>query len=392
MKKIGGSEVSQLSREKRDRSAGCMFIVAFCFFFLTACSFQQGNKLQSSTDHGTQAKKSTSAGPITTSAWKLPLVVSNGEFAKGCGWLSNDQVVYVTNQEQMSSVYSYNLQTGKSKQLFKSDHPIVTVQISPAKKYLLIHSSPSTYEGTVTIIDLKGKVIWSHSLPSYELSFEWNPYNDSEIAISKFNEDWSFEVFLVNINGHSNTKLSLPQPFVKWMDKDHLAYINWDNDNPALFAPLVIKSLAGDPDQTIVSKVYQFSAFKHKLMTITIDEKDQSKAVYTFFDQNQQQLSQFSMPQLSKFSDWLVPNYDYIEQKGLFLTFRPLKSGEVDSYKDGFQLISHRLKGNKTTVIFPNLDNEPLNCSPSGNLCLYGTRFEKLIDVHSKKIIKWVKP
>ncbi|XJZ26215.1 hypothetical protein ACF5W4_12530 [Bacillota bacterium Lsc_1132] len=377
----------QLISKRVNLSASCTFIIAISFFFLSACSFQQGTKLHLSTNQ--QQEKQTAL--TLSKMWKLPLTVSDGEFFKSVGWLSDDTVAYITNQEQTSSLFLYNFQSGKSKLLFKSEHPIVTVQISPAKKYLLIHSSPSTYKGTITVIDLNGKVVWGESLPSYELSFEWNPYNEREVLISKFNEDWTFQVFLINIESKSIKELPVPQPFLKWMDKDHFAYLNWDQNQPSLFAPLMVKSLSTQQEQTAFSKVYQFSAFKHRLMTITVDALDQSKAVYSFFDQNKQQLVTFTMPHLSKFSDWLVPYYDYIEEKDQFLTFQPIKSGEADTYKDGFRLISKQLKAKKSSILFQNLNNEPLSCSPSGEACLYGNSYEKLIDLKAKKVIKWVK-
>ncbi len=373
---------------KNGLATGAFLLVLL--FFLSACSIQQGTKPHpGKQQQGSQLQKDTST--VHSNRWKIPMAVSNGEFFKGVGWLTNDTVLYITNQGQSSSVFRYHFPTGKSELLFKSEYPIVTVQISPGKKYLLIHSSPSTYKGTITVTDLKGHVVWSESIPSYELSFEWNPYNESEILISKFNEDWTFQVFLVSLDTRSVKQLSVPQPFMKWMDKDHIAYLNGDQASPSLFAPLVVKSLADQSVHTAFSNIYQFSAFKERTMTITVKGQDQSQAVYTFFDPKNRQLDAFSMPQLSQYSDWLVPFYDYIEAKDQFLTFQPVKSGEADAYRDGFQLVSKLLTEKKSAVLFQNLKNEPLSCSPSGETCLYGTSLEKLMDLKAKKIVKWVK-
>lgn len=381
----------QLAGKRVGHSICCMFMLVFSIFVLNACSSPQGTRLHpSNLQEGHSAKKTGTAG-ASVSEWKIPLAVSNGEFSKSGGWLSDDQIIYVTNQEQTSSVFSYNLHSGKNKLLYKSGHPIVTVQVSPQKKYILIHSSPSTYEGIITVIDSKGKTIWSEPMPSYELSFEWNPYNDSELLISKFNEDWTFQVFLVNFKSGLNSKLTFLQPFLKWLSPERFVYMNVDNSQPALFSPLVTRSLSEQREHTLFPKVYQFSAFKKRLMTITVPGQDQAKAVYTFYDQNLKPLAVFSMPQLSKFSDWLVPYYDYIEKKDQFLTFEPVKSGVADTYQDGFRLVSHQLKNKKSTTLFQSLNNEPLNCSPSGETCLYGNSYEKLIDLTEKKVVKWVK-
>lgn len=382
----------QLIGKRPDRFIVIVFILALSFIFLTSCSSEQGKRVRPAAAPEDASPKNNKAPTESSNNLKMPLAAENGEFFKAVGWISDDEIAYVTNKEQASFLSSYNLHTGKSRLIFSSKQPIVTAQVSPKKDYLLVHSSPSTYEGTVTVIDLKGKVIWIDSIPSYELSFEWNPYNESEVLISKFNEDWTYKVFLVHLDRKDKAEIELPQPFFKWTAEKSIAYLNWNNDHPSLFAPLVIRNMAGNGEEQIAFKrVFQFSAFKQRLMTITVADQDPTKAIYTFYNQNVKQLEQFSMPQLSKFSDWLVPYYDYVEAKDEFLTFQPNESGDVDTYKGGFRLISWQIAKNKSVVLFQNLNNEPLSCSPSGKFCLYGQQFEKLLDLNNKKLLNWVK-
>ena len=72
---------------------------------------------------------------------------------------------------------------------------------------------------------------------SYHLS---ESYHESEILISKFKEDWTFQVFLMDFERKVTKELSLPQPFLKWTGENQLAYLNWDNNNQKLFAPDII--------------------------------------------------------------------------------------------------------------------------------------------------------
>jgi hypothetical protein len=288
-------------------------------------------------------------------------------------------------------LYRYHLSSGKSTPLFKSEYPIGDVQISPAKKNILIQSAPSSYEGKITIIDLQGNEKYSQTFPSYQLDFEWNPYQESQILISKFQEDWSFQVLLVDFEHKTTKELSLNQPFLKWIGKDQLIYLNWDPAQQKLFAPLMIHSLGDASEHPIFPKVFQFSAFKNILMTITVNSKEESKAIYSFYDQKFNQTYEFTIPQLTKFSDWLVPFYDFNELTQQFVTLRPLKSIEADTYTDGFQLVSYNLKNHKSDVLLNGLDNKPIAISPSGNECLYGNSLEKMIDLRTKKIMNLVK-
>ncbi|MCM2531650.1 hypothetical protein NDK43_03580 [Neobacillus pocheonensis] len=357
-------------------------------FILGACSNRAHSKPISS------AKSEMKKGSLTPigQRWKLPISIPEGEFYKISGWLSENQVLYITNHEQNSNVYKYNLLSGKSELVYKSDHPIVTVQISPSKKYILIQSSSSKDEGLVTIIDIKGSKIWQQSIASYELAFEWNPYNDTEILVSEFNEDWTFKMLVVDIKGSPKaSEVSLPQPFNKWIDKETLAYINWNDNSPSLFAPLIVKKFGDNKEKTIYPAVFQFSAFRNLLMTITVNEQDKSKAVYSFYDKEKKLISTFTIPQLTKYSDWLVPFYDYNDELQEFINLRPLKSTEVDSYTEGFQLVTYDLKKGSSKRILEGVDNAPLNFSPSGEACLYGNSFEKIIDLQSKKIYEVIK-
>jgi hypothetical protein len=364
-----------------------LFIFLFSSLLLSACVNTDQPKQKIS------AKNETPKGPAPAlgTEWKLPISVPDGEFDKFFGWITESQILYVTNLEQTSSVFVYNLLSGKSELIYSTQNPIVNVQISPSKKNILIHSAPSSYEGLVTIIDTKGKELLIQSFPSYELVFEWNLYNESEVLVSKFEEDWSFQLFLLDIKNDRTNEIFMPQPFVKWMNEGELAYLNWDPNNPSLVAPLKVKEIENESEKTVFPAAIQFSTFRNLLMTVTTNEQDKSVAIYSFFDKQMKKLFTFSIPQLSKFSDWLVPFYDYNEQKGQFITFSPLISGEMDSYTGGFQLLTYDLQQGSSRLIMQGMDNVPLNFSPSGNAVLYGNRLEKIIDLNTKKSYDLIK-
>ncbi|MBT2656649.1 hypothetical protein J7E81_15625 [Bacillus sp. ISL-18] len=327
------------------------------------------------------------------SEWKLPISIpaGQGEFYKVAGWYTDQQIFYVTNLNQTSNLFLYNLLTGKSKLIYQTEHPIVNVQISPSKKYLLIHSSPNPDQGLVTIIDSNGKERLKKTFPSYDLDFEWNRYNESQVIITKFAEDWSFQVYLLDFTNASTAELNLPQPFMKWIEKDEVAYLDWDKTSPSLVAPLVMKKLGSDEDKTVFSKIIQFDAYREMLMTVAVKEGEPSMANYSFFNKEQKKLLSFSIPQLAKFSDWLVPFYDYSELKKQFITLSPLTSGEADTYTEGFQLIRYDLKKGSSELILGGLDNVPVSISPSGDTVLLGNSYEKLVDLNKKKSFDLIK-
>jgi hypothetical protein len=376
-------------KKKRTASKFIFLVSIFLIFFslLSACTNQQDAKPVPSNDN---QKPNVSPTP-TSEDWKLPITIPEGELYKIGGWISDNQVVYITNLEQSSNIYLYNLLKGESDLLYKSEEPIVAVQISPERKYILIQSSPSTYEGTITIIDPSGTEIIRQSFESFELAFEWNPYNESELLVSSFNEDWSYQMHLLDIKDNIKTEINLPYPFNKWIGQEEVAFLKWDENTPSFFAPLLKKKLGSEEEKEVFPSVFHFTTFRNLLMAITVNEQDTSQATYSFYNKGFESVFSFSVPHLEMFSGWLVPFYDYNEKKGQFITFKPLKTTEVDSYFDRFELISYDLETGSNKVILDGMNNEPVSFSPSGEQILYGTRFEKIINLKTKKVYELIK-
>ena len=57
------------------------------------------------------------------------------------------------------------------------------------------------------------------------------------------------------------------------------------------------------------------------------------------------------MPNLTQYSDWLVPFYDYIEKSNEFLTFAPKHHGNSDDYAGGFRLLKIDIDDNSVTEL-----------------------------------------
>jgi hypothetical protein len=354
--------------------------------FFSACTQQQEAKPKPSEE----IDKNSNPPSEPVESWKLPIEIPEGEFYKIGSWFSDHQLLYITNIEQSSSLYLYNLQTGTSKLLYKSEAPIVTLQVSPSKEYILIQTSPSTYEGQVTILSPEGTELMKHSFTSYELAFEWNPFNKFEILISSFNEDWTYQMLLLDIENSKTTELTLPQPFIKWIGIDEVAYINWDEASPSLFGPLMSKNVGTGEEKVIFSDILQFAAYHNILMTVAVRDEEQLQATYTFYNKDKKQLNSFSIPHLTMFSGWLVPYYDLNENAGKFITLKPIKSGEADAYSDGFELISYDINKGTSSLILQDLKNEPILLSPDSEAALVGNRYERIINLKTKEIFDLV--
>lgn len=319
----------------------------------------------------------------------VPIQVKNGVFQTISGWGDNEHILYILEDSNGSNVYSHNIQNGSDNLLFESESPIVSVMISPSKEYFLVHSAPTTNEATLNVLKLNGEPVLEKSIPSTELSIEWNPFDGSSILITSFTEDWDFSVWQMDLKQSSLVEVAMPQPFGYWLSKKTLLYLDWNMEEPALYTNAKKFDLATGEIQDYLANIFQVDSFGDVFVTIGADEQDEKKARYTFY-QDKMEIFSFETPHLSRYSDWLIPYYDYNGKTNTFLTYQPLYSTEADVYQDGFQLISYQLDSGENEVLFEGMENTPLSCSPDGKKCLSGYYLEKLIDLDTKKIITLV--
>lgn len=368
-----------------------LFLLLFLLIFIiliVGCKQAEKTEIQPESKQEDQSSE-VSVSPAEYKKDRIvPIKAIAGEFQGANGWLSDEIIVYTVNAGTKSSVYVYNLFTGEQNLLFESSAPIATVTISPTGKYVLIRSSPGTYENILTVVKGNGKVLMNESLSSFDLAVEWNPYNEESLLVSSFTEDWDFTSFHMDIETGSLQEIKIREPFAKWAKNGQLLFLGWDSEDPSLFAPLIMQSINGDNETEVMDNIFQFDAAKNRVMTITVPSDESEQAVYTFMDNNFRKLSSLTVPHLTRFSDWLVPYYDWAE--GNFITFQPLYSAESDMYAGGFQLIAFDSETGAKEVVMEGMENTPISCSPNGKACLAGFYLEELIILDSKEKVPLV--
>ena len=318
----------------------------------------------------------------------LPIPIEEGEFEKVYGWMDGRTIVYSTNIQNYSNVYAYNLAEGKNRLIKKVESSISSLHISPSGEYLLIRSPVSPTEMMISVIQKSGEELYSEKIEASDVAIEWNLYNEQRVLISTFTEDWQSQTFDLSIADKKRTEIEVSNPFSYWYGENGLIYLNWNPNDLSLFANVFTKDLSSQVEKEVLSSIFQMDTFKRSIMTIKIDQDPLSEASYHFYDQELKLIGSFKTPVLTRFSDWLIPYYDYNEKKNTFISFQPIENGEVSTYNQGFQLFKYELNRNEKKSIMEGLENEPLSCSPEGDICLYGYYFEKLIDLDRKIVIK----
>ncbi|NMD71839.1 hypothetical protein HHO41_16190 [Bacillus sp. DNRA2] len=364
-----------------------IFLIFLSISLLAACN----NEKSASSD---KAKKSARRETTYTKASiQAPLQIAEGEFSKVVGWLNDETIVYITNTNQNSNVYTYHLLSGKQEKIFESKLPIISAFISPARDKILLHASSGLTEGSITVIDQTGTKLVEKSITSTELNFVWNPYDENLLLVTAFNEQWEYNVSLLNIETKKLTEMKfINQPFVNWNAKNEVIYLNWDLNNPSFFAPLVKQKINGAKEETLdLENVFQIYAYRNCLLTIEVDEKTPDQSVYTFLSEDSKPIASFSIPHLTRFSDWLVPEHTFNQARNEFYTLRPKSSGAADTYREGFQLVRYQLdRNNGEELLLDGLENKPISVSPAGEFCLYGHQLENIIILDTKELVSLV--
>ena len=252
----------------------------------------------------------------------------------------------------------------------------------------MIRTPFSSTEIMLTVIGKSGQELYSEKIEAFDLAVEWNPYNEQRVLISTFTEDWTSQTFDLSIADHKRNEIELYNPFSFWYDENKLIYLNWNQEGISLFADVFTKDLSSQEEKKVFSSIFYMDVFKRSILTVKIDQDPTSEATYHFYDPQLNLTSSFKTPALTRFSDWLIPYYDYNEKGKTFISFQPLQSGEVNTYNQGFLLVKYELDHNEKKLIMEGLENEPLSCSPSEDLCLHGYYFEKLIDIEGKEVLK----
>ena len=209
----------------------------------------------------------------------------------------------------------YNLSKGTNRHITTSKSMIVSIDISDSGEYLFIRSSSGPSTSLITITKKDGSVVFSHTLNAFDLTMEWNPYDEQQIFIAAFSEDWREQIYFLSIADKKITEAAYYDPFSKWYALEQLVYLNWIGENTALNAELILQDLNSGEEKKLLSGILHLDTFQNVLMTIERHPGNNNQAVYHFYGKNMKELGSFVTPQVSSFSSQLIPYYDYQAEK-----------------------------------------------------------------------------
>ncbi|WP_341356591.1 hypothetical protein [Rossellomorea sp. y25] len=318
-------------------------------------------------------------------------ILTSDSFVENIGWLSDSEILTVQNEDGQTSFYIYNLYDGSNMKIYEIPSSYVSASISPDKEKILIHSAPVSYSAQVTIIDRGGEVLFQEEdVPSYELTHSWSKFDDNALLMTSFSEDWSFQVFRIDVEKGIMDPIDVEQPFVQWHSDSSVLFQDWNTDEISVSAPLLSQNVVDGGKEMIVDSSVHFNQFDDSLLSI-FSREEEGPFTYQFITSSGEIQAEFTVDLLSRYSDWLIPYYDMIGGKGHLITFKANEPGSFDTYTGTFSLMKWDTVSGKEDVLFDDLPLEPIQCSPNGEYCLYGNQLEKVIVLTNSNIIQLLK-
>jgi hypothetical protein len=358
-------------------------------FLLAGCNSHQPFH---TSDAPNSRNKNVTKGPVPTEFFGenqevQPLELRGEEFNSVGEWYDDESILFVTDDNGISKIYKYHLFTGEKELFIQTSAPVLTMKANEDHSMFLIHTSDSQNMAKLTAVDKEGTVQFEWEINSFDLFYSWNPYNPSEVFVTSFLEDWSFQTHLVDIQAEEKTKFEVFQPFIQWVSPNTISYLKWDQNELDYFAPLYSYHLDTKTEGLLFEDIISFSTFKDLLVTYELIQGEEAYAKVGLYNpEKNKKLYEFEMPLLSDYSKWYIPSADYVVEQKKFYSFTPYSNGAFDTYGEKFELVSYDISTRKEEVILEKVDDQPLNFSPNGFLCLYGFQFEKIIDMRTKKI------
>lgn len=300
-------------------------------------------------------------------------------------WLSNEEVVYITKEDDLYIINAFNIETSKHRTVFKDSENIVDVLVHPSKDFLLIHTADSSTAAQIKIISMDGKKINEFSIASSEVEIIWNDLDPGLVLLTAFEEDWTYANYIYNGVTDKLETVDLLDPFPKWLGVDKVVSIV--NREPSTNkGELAVTHIETQQSESFSQEnVIYFDTFEDNLLTVQRVEGEGD--IYSIHQMPGELLSTWTMPVDTYDEEYIFPAIKWLSETAILMTSNSYSDQPSDT-EGSFQLV--HIEDGKAQLIIEDLDAPSLRCSPDGSKCLTGYAFDKMIKPEQNELIDWI--
>lgn len=321
-----------------------------------------------------------------------PIVIPEGQkFYSVNEWYNQDTVIYSVGESGGSSLYLHKINTGERSLFFQSEEWIGKIEANIDNSLFAVQTIEKNGTSHLRILNKMGHEIFTRSSKIEELQFLWNPYAPNELIVTEFLPNFDFRLFKINVTEKEIYQIPLEHPFVQWISKDELVYLDWNQNEFTLEAPVFLYNLKTLENKKWLDSSIMLFSMKDIIASVTMIKSDYQQSRYTFYDaKTRTKRTEINIPVLNTFSEaWWVPSFDFDEKKQLFYFMKPNRAGDIAEYKDGFQLTALTMDGKEVELINVT-GNVPIKLSPTGDWCLIGNQLEQVLNISDQQIYNLV--
>lgn len=365
-----------------------LFVVIICFF-LYGCNTPDRVVNDASYIKRNGEEKSVNPKQYFAKSSLQPITLTeNQDFYSVNEWYDDDTVIYSVGEKEMSSLYLHNLLSGKRDLFYQTNEFITKIQANSNHTLFAVQTLEQSGESHIRILDKIGKEVYSWDNKIEDIQFIWNPYEPAELVITEFLTYMEFQLLKVNVSRKDAVQIPVNNPFVQWTRKDELGYLNWDQNEPSLDAPLLLFNLKTLEEEEWLEKCIMLFTLKDVVITVSLDNNDINKSLYTFYEsKSRKKLTETYIPLLNTFSEaWWIPSFDFDENKKIFYYMKPKRAGDISEYNEGYTLTALSINDQKEEELMTIPNNYPIKLSPDGQRCLIGQQLEQAITISNQQL------
>ncbi|PID16816.1 hypothetical protein CSV63_02715 [Sporosarcina sp. P34] len=294
------------------------------------------------------------------------LTASQEDIRFVAGWLNEMAILFVNQKDAEDRLLSFDWKTGDIHTLFTTTATISEVQVHPTASQLLVKTADDSTEAVIHILDHAGTKLNEVSVESSELEIQWNESDASQLLITAFSDDWSYEIMRYDANDDTLVAVELPDPFPRWLGAEELVYME---------DVVVIKQALSTGEETILANnANQFHTSSDQVLIESFEDKH---IRYTVIDANGKEKHLW----FSEDDSFVMDHAAFSDDTTLMMTVTNQTEMRPTSFlvkiQDGKEVKRQELEAGGSLVC-------------KDNKCLIGYSLDTWMDIETGETVKWL--
>ena len=335
-----------------------LFIPMVCASLLIGCTQSEEDETEVQPTENESPPEEQSMEILTTTEDDIRFVV---------GWLNETTILYVDQYDTKDRLQSFDLKTGDIHTVFTNTSIISEVQIHSSALQILVKTADNSTEAIIHILDHTGATLNQVSINSTEVEIQWNDMDASQLLITAFAEDWSYEIMRFDANDDTLVSLELANPFPGWLGIEELVYME-DTD-------ILKESLSTGEKTMLANDANQFHSAKSQVL---IEAFEGEHIRYSILDSKGEVKSTW----LAEDDSFMMEQVVFIDETTLMMTVTDqteiMPTSFLVEIQEGEEVMRQELS-----------EGGSLDCK--GHKCLTGYNLDTWVDIETDEVVKWLK-